>query len=133
MIPRMPYVMGELHKLAGRIAVQRRDLPEARRRARALDKVGSSIGSGLAGLIKAPVAFLEGNEDEAQRVLTETIEHLDQCHAAHLAASGRYRLGELRGGTRGDELKREATSWLRGQGVTNIDRFVNFIIPPFVR
>lgn len=129
MIPRMPYVMGELHKLAGRIAVQRRDFREARRRARALEKVGSSIAIGLAGLIKAPVAFLEGDEQGAQRILTETIEHLDQCHAAHLAAAGRYRLGELRGGGRGEELKREATSWMRGQGVANIQRFVDFIVP----
>ncbi len=131
MIRRMPYVMGELHKLVGRVAISRGDAGEARRRARALNKVDSPIGRGLSGLLSAPAAYLDGDDRTAERILSETVEHLDQCNAAHLAAAGRYRLGRLRGGIRGQELEQEAVGWMRSQGVTNIERMVGFLTPGF--
>ncbi len=131
MLRRMPYVMGELHKMVGRVALARGDAGEARRRARALSKVNSPIGRGLTGLLAAPAAYLDGDDVAAERILSETVEHLDQCNAAHLAAAGRFRLGQLRGGSRGHELVQEATSWMRSQGVANIERMVGFLAPGF--
>jgi len=131
MIHRMPFIMGEMHKLVGQIAVLRGDHATALSRARALDKVGVAIGDGLAASLRAPVAAQRGQIEEARKILAHAIDLFDETDSHHLVAACRYRLGQLLGGARGDQYVREASSWLRGQGVASVDRMVRFLVPGF--
>ncbi len=131
MIHRMPFVMGEMHKLAGQAALLRGDHAEVERRAVRLDASIAVVGRALAAGLRAPLAVQQGRPDDAQRILAEAIDLFEECDGHHLIAACKYRLGQLLGGARGDTYIRDATSWMRGQGVASVDRMVQFLMPGF--
>ncbi len=131
MIHRMPFVMGEMHKLAGQTALLRRDHREVAYRASRLERAEAAIGRGLARGLQAPLAAQQGKPEEAHRLLADAIGLFEESDSHHLVAACRYRLGELLGGTRGDQYINQATSWMRGQGIGNVERMVRFLMPGF--
>ncbi|HEX7501202.1 MAG TPA: hypothetical protein VF524_13000 [Polyangia bacterium] len=63
--------------------------------------------------------------------LEQAVESLDATGAKSLAESGRFWLGEIVGGARGDELRARALRWLEGEGVQDPPRMTYSILPGF--
>jgi tetratricopeptide (TPR) repeat protein len=131
MIHRMPFVMGEMHKLAGHVALLAGDHGEVMRRAKKLDAAIATIGRGLGASLRAPLAAQQGKPEEARRILAEAVDLFEDSDSHHLVAASRYRLGQMLGGARGDQYMAQAISWMRGQGICNVERMVRFLMPGF--
>lgn len=131
MVHRMPFIMGEVQKLAGRAALLRGDWKTAGKTAKQLDRIGIPIGYGMGAAIRAPVALNQGNPDLARQCIERSIEQYSECGAAHLVAAAKYRLGQLMGDDRGDALRAEALEWMREQGVAAPERLIRFATPGY--
>jgi eukaryotic-like serine/threonine-protein kinase len=96
---------------------------------RRLGKVPVSIGRSFARLLAAGIAGLAGDAEGAAFALREAIVALESrdCHMHAVAA--RRRLGEVLGGTEGDQLKRQADRWLAANGVQAPRRFAAMLVP----
>jgi hypothetical protein len=129
MIPRLPFVMAEIHKLHGQTAVVLGDVRAATAAARSLRKVGFTVGRAFAATTEAAIAEGAGDADRAQVLLSQAVDDFEDAGSAHDAAACRYRLGQLVGGGRGDRLCQEAMTWMQGQGVAAPARMIDFLAP----
>jgi hypothetical protein len=129
MLNRMPFVMGEVHKLRGQAAIRCGDRPRALRAARAMSKIGIPVGRAFAASMRAAIAAGRGDTTAASAALTDAIDLFGETGSAHDAAACRWRLGELVGGERGDRLVADARAWMEGQGVRAPAAMVAFLAP----
>ena len=65
------------------------------------------------------VALVRGDHDRAARLLRQSAAEFDQVDMRSHAASARRVLGELLGGSEGEELVDGADQWFAGHGVRN--------------
>jgi tetratricopeptide (TPR) repeat protein len=100
---------------------------EALRDARAIEKEGAPWALPFATLARAGVALREGKRDEAIAGLDAGARGLDAADMVAHAAAARDRGARLRGGGEG-EIARTA-ALLRGEGVVDVERFVEMLVP----
>jgi hypothetical protein len=131
MLHRLPFVMGEVHKLTGQAAVRLGDTSGAMAAARAMDRIGVPVGQAFAATLRGAVAVGAGDRDAARRDLEAAIELFAAAGSEHDVAAARWRLGELVGGSRGDRLISDARTWMEGQGVAAPERMIDFLAPPW--
>ena len=129
LIHRLPFVMGEVHKLRGQAAVRCGDLGAATAAARAMERIGVSVGGAFAASLRAAISSGRGERDVAARELGVAVERFVETGSAHDAAACRWRLGETVGGSRGDRLVSDANAWFQAAGVAAPARMVDFLAP----
>lgn len=86
---------------------------------------------GLAAILLASMAALEGRTEEALRELDEADARFTESEMALHAACARRRKGELLGGEVGRELIAGADAVLRAQGIRNTARWADMYAPGF--
>ncbi len=86
---------------------------------------------GLAAVLLASMAALEGRTEEALRELDEADARFTESEMALHAACARRRKGELLGGEVGRELIAGADAVLRAQGIRNTARWADMNAPGF--
>lgn len=131
MVPRLPFVMGEVNKLAARAAILRGDWRRAYKLAKKQDSIGIAVSHGMSAALRAPIALHDGKNDEARALLERSIECYETCGAAHLVAAAKYRLGGLIAGDAGAALRAEALGWMRDQGVVAPEKLIDFATPGY--
>ncbi|MCE9573363.1 MAG: protein kinase [Deltaproteobacteria bacterium] len=129
MLKRMPFVMGEVHKLRGQAAIRMGDRGRAYKAARAMDRIGIPVGRAFAASMRAALAQGAGDSATAISALGDAIELFGETGSAHDAAACKWRLGELVGGERGERLVADARAWMDGQGVRAPQAMVDFLAP----
>lgn len=123
-ITRAPVLASELMACRGRAALLIGDVATARRLARRLARQDTPAAPALAALLEAPLHLHAGDAHAAERLLSTAIDGFNEQRAAHLEAACQYRLGQLLGGSAGDDLLAAAGRWMRAQGVTNPARML---------
>jgi len=129
MIHRLPFVMGEVHKLRGQAALRLADRPGVARAARGMERTGIPVGHAFASSFQAAVAAGHGDTEGAARELAAAVDGFVGAGSLHDAAACRWRLGEIQGGARGERLIADARAWFEGQGVVAPERMVDFLAP----
>ena len=89
--------------------------------------------SALAQLIRAGVASVRGEKENAVQLLAEATRQLESADMDLFAASTRRHLGQLRGGNPGRELVEQADGWMRSQLILNPSRMAACLAPGFAR
>ena len=84
-----------------------------------------------AGLLRAGVAALAGENDRALEHLRNAGDIADEHKMALHAAAARWRHGSLLGGREGDALKARAEEWMRQSGIVDVARMVQVYAPGF--
>lgn len=144
LLRRVPLVDAEASHLYGRIALaldatdseaggsgtdSSARLQLARKQARRLRKKQSAYAQGAAHLLDAGIAVREGNEERAAEALRSAIESFEAIEMQIYANTARHRLGEVLGGTDGEEEIRAAIDWMTTAGIKNPQRFTALVVP----
>jgi hypothetical protein len=87
----------------------------------------------LAGLVRAALAAGRGQSERAALRLEAALTAFQDADMHLFAAAARYRLGEVIGGERGQELQAEASASMRKQGIANPAGVVATLAPGFPR
>jgi hypothetical protein len=138
-------VRGEYAWLTGRLALakaeraapaERRSLLRgARQGARYLGKLDQQTAVGMSELLAAGAAWLLATSDAERATVVATlgraVETLDAAGATSLVATGRYWLGAVVGGERGEEQRARALRWMDEEGVREPARFAFAMLPGF--
>ena len=85
----------------------------------------------FASLVRAGIAHQEGESLKAISLLSEAVENFDLADIELYAAATRYRLGELVGGERGQQLIKESDSWMRKQEIKDPATMTRMLAPGF--
>ncbi len=101
----------------------------AQRNARSLRRENLPWADALAQLIEAAIAFLRGDPDLSRQVLAAAMAGFEAADMHLHAAVARRRLGQILGGTEGQELVRQAEEWMNGQEIRNADRMTTLLAP----
>jgi tetratricopeptide (TPR) repeat protein len=109
-------------------------LRAAERDARSIAAERMPYTDAIATLLFASIAYRRGRVQEAIALLEKAIQQYEEGDMLHVAASVRWRLGELLGDKAADHIDR-AREFLEGQGIRNPVRFLNihtaaFSAPP---
>lgn len=88
-------------------------------------------GPAFGYLLRASVAAVRGDRDEALSELDRAVPSLDEADLGYLASCARYRKGELLGGSIGRELMERARSFFAAQGVVNVEKCLAMSAPGF--
>jgi len=119
----------------GAAAHNRRDAPRllrtARRAARALAADGAPPHQAMGQLICGGAAHLAGRPEEAAAHFEAAATGFDAVHMTVFAACARRRLGQVLGGTRGDQLVAASTECLTAKLVLRPDRGALCLAPGF--
>jgi eukaryotic-like serine/threonine-protein kinase len=129
MIQRLPFVMGEVHKLRGQAALRLGDRRGVEDAARGMDRIGLAVGTAFCASFRAATALGHGDADAATRDLGVAVDGFVESGSLHDAAACRWRLGEVQGGARGERLVGDAKAWFAEQGVAAPERMVDFLAP----
>lgn len=105
------------------------DLESAAADADALDAESMDWASALAKLARSSIALARGDRARTIEHSTAALEAFEAAGMLYHAASTRYRLGQVLGGVRGDNLTRGATTWFEGQGVKRPASFARILAP----
>jgi hypothetical protein len=81
--------------------------------------------------VRAGIAGARGDRVGATRILAEAARAYDAADMALFAAVTRRRLGEMLGGTEGQELVAAADAWMAGQQIRNPSRATAVLVPGF--
>ena len=84
-----------------------------------------------ARLIRAGIARTRGDDVSAVALLERALQEFEAADMRLYAIATRYRLGEMVGGERGDELLKSANEWMSRQQIKNPPRVVNLMAPGF--
>jgi hypothetical protein len=106
-------------------------LAVARQDVQLLQREERHYARGVAALLLASMAALEGRTEEALRELDQANAGFTEAEMALHAACARRRKGELLGGEEGRELVAEADAVLYGQGIRNTARWADMYAPGF--
>ena len=108
-------------------------LREAEHDARRLIRERNPRARALASMVRASIAACAGDHDAALRELDQALPPLLGSDRHLYAAIIRQQISRLRGGTAGQELGRQANTWLAQSGIRNPDRVRAAILPGFTR
>ena len=72
---------------------------------------------------------MRGDRTAAEEVLDLAEERLQGLDILQYAKAARWRLGQLTGGDRGQELVQEARAWMEDQGARNPERMMAMLAP----
>jgi serine/threonine protein kinase len=104
-------------------------LLQAERDARAMRSEKLLWADGLAMLIEATIAFRRGDSRRATEILQTAIAAFSTTDMHLHAAAARRRLGQMLGGSQGQELVRQAEEWMSGQTIRNFDCMTALLAP----
>jgi hypothetical protein len=104
-------------------------LREAESTARRIEREGVRWGDALAALVRASIASLRGNREEAARRLGFAASHFAMTDMGLYAAVSRRRLGAVLGGEEGRALADSADAWMRNQRIKNPAGFARMLAP----
>jgi serine/threonine protein kinase len=102
---------------------------EAEATARRIEREGVHWADALAALVRASIASIRGNREEAARRLGFAASHLAKADMGLYAAVSRRRLGSILGGERGRALADSADAWMRNQKIKNPAGFAEMLAP----
>ena len=108
-------------------------LRKALRSVRFLRKADHQTGMAMGAAIEAGVHWLSPRAERGAGLaaLERAVATAEAAGANLLAESGRRWLGEIVGGSRGEELLARSNGWMAEQGVQNPTRLVSMIVPGF--
>ena len=125
--------------LAAAVAVRRSRPTEARsllavagRAARRLERERMPCPTAYARLIRGAIAAISGDSSRAVSLLNEAVACFEAVDMHLCAAAARRRLGELLGGTRGQEEISRADCWMAGQKVKSPEHMASMIVTPWI-
>ncbi len=100
----------------------RRYVDLARRSAAFMERKSPAHGPGIARVIQAGIAVLSGDRPRAAALLEDAVKRFDAVSMLMLAHTASRGSGQLRGGTEGAALIAAAESFMREQGVADMER-----------
>ncbi len=103
----------------------------AEKAARSLEREHALWCDAAAVNLRANIALLRGNEDEAVRLLDDTIELCEAVDMKLNANGARLQRGKLLGGDEGDELVRTATAYYADESLQMPSRIARVLSPGF--
>jgi hypothetical protein len=106
-------------------------LAVARRAARRLDGEHMPCPTAYARLIQGALAAVVGDSSRAVPRLTEAVACFEAVDMGLCAAAARRRLGEVLGGTRGQEEIDRADRWMSDQKIKNPAKLASMIVTPW--
>ena len=114
-----------------------RALAETERRARTMNKEGTTYAAAQAGLLRASAVMLRGQRAgaagaQAATLLRGAVAASEQASLAMCAAAARRRLGVLLGGDEGQALVRAADARMLREGILDARRMTDLMAPGFV-
>ena len=101
----------------------------AEKDARALLREKMTWIAGYAFTLLAGVARKRGDHASAVSYLEKTISAFERTDMTGLAVGARFRLGEIVGGDRGQELVATARAWMVAAGMKNPEAMVRVLLP----
>jgi len=101
--------------------------------ARKLERRRLPYADTWAMLLRAGIAFQEGDPGRAAAALRDAIAIAEAHHTLGCAAAARRRLGQVLGGTEGAALIARADRWYASEGVADPERFTRMLAPGFRR
>ena len=130
----------ESHFLRGRCALaaaaqgldRKRLLRIAKRHAAKLAREGMPWIEPFAPLLRAGIRSIVGDSDRARELLAAAAAGFDRADLRLYAAAARRRLGQLTGGTEGEELIRQADELMRSEQIPRPDRVTEVLAPGFL-
>ena len=117
MIDRIPLMMADYLAYRGRAALLRGELSTANKQAKRLSKVAAPRAAAYSALLHAGIHHLRGQRREAATRVSQALAAFTELKFEPMAAACRYRLGQLVGGSRGEELIPQAIAWFEQRGV----------------
>ena len=136
---RIPMVKIEGLHLKGRSAIAAaigsRDkalIDSAERDAAGIEEEKVAWAQPLAFALRASVARLRGQDERAADMLDRAARGFERADLMLYARAAAYRRGELLAGDEGRELRETAETWMTGQGVRNVPRLLDVLVPGFV-
>jgi hypothetical protein len=109
----------------------REQMPELRRCIAGVHKSGATWSKGMASLLEAAAQTLQGNRAAALQLAAKAETQLEFSDMKMCAAAARYRHGKLLGGDEGELLVREATDFIKAQGMEDPASIVEMLAPGF--
>ena len=135
---RIPFAEIEARHLRGRSALAAaagsRDnslLERIEDDAKKIVKVRSTWSHALSFALRAGVAHLRGHVEEAAELLDRAARRFERVEMMLYARAAAFRRGQLIGGDGGRELREISQGWFDSQGVKNVPRLVDVLIPGF--
>jgi hypothetical protein len=136
---RIPFVKFEALHLIGRCAlaaaIGSRDhslLDRVERNARDIEKFKVAWMMPFALALRAGVAAVRGTDAQALDTLERAARGFEKAEINLYANAASWRRGALLGGDEGRRLVAVAEEWMTGQGVKNVPRLVDVLVPGFV-
>ena len=85
----------------------------------------------IALLLRAGVAYLEGNDALSLRCLHDAVDRFEHADMNLYAAVARLRIGELQRDAAGRERQGAAVAWMAAQNIKNPAGFTRMLAPGF--
>ena len=101
----------------------------AERDARALRREQLLWSDGLAQMTQAGIEFHRGDRRRSAEILRDAITAFTTTHMHLHAAAARRRLGQMLGGSQGEDLVQQAEEWMNGQTIRNLERMTGMLAP----
>ena len=99
--------------------------------AKRIVKVRSSWSHPMSFALRAGVANLRGKVEEAAELLDRASRRFERAEMMLYAKAAAFRRAQLIGGDGGRELRAAAESWFEAQGVKNVPRLADVLVPGF--
>jgi len=139
LITRLPVFRVETHYMRGRSALAmaamnrttHRFLSIARAEARRIAAERMPWSDPIALLLRAGVAYLEGNVALSLRILHDAVDRFERADMKLYAAVARLRIGELQRDAAGRELHDTGVAWMAQQDIKNPAAFTRMLAPGF--
>ena len=139
LITRLQVLRVETHYMRGRSALamaamnrdRRRFLSIARAEARRIARERMPWSDPIALLLRAGVAYLDGNVAMSLRCLHDAVDRFEHADMNLYAAVARLRIGELQRDAAGRERQRAALAWMAAQSIKNPAGFTRMLAPGF--
>ncbi|WP_309896645.1 protein kinase domain-containing protein [Archangium sp.] len=104
-------------------------LADVRAQVRDLEKDPLGCARPIGDVLRAGLAWLEGDVAEARKRLEASVEGFEREHMALYREASRYALGALRGGPEGQAVRRRAEEWMEAQGVLRPGALAAALVP----
>jgi eukaryotic-like serine/threonine-protein kinase len=108
-----------------------RFLSIARAEARRIARERMPWSDPIALLLRAGVAYLEGNAAQSLRCLHDAVDRFEHADMNLYAAVARLRIGEVQRDAVGRERQRAALAWMAAQNIKNPAGFARMLAPGF--
>ena len=108
-----------------------RFLSVARADARRIARERMPWSDPIAVLLRAGVAYLEGNAELSLRCLHDAVDRFERADMNLYAAVARLRIGQLQRDAAGRERQDAAVAWMAAQNIKNPAGFTRMLAPGF--